>query len=96
MLDETGATVVLSWRKGEAMLALSREEVRRLVPMPDAIELMKVAFRDLSAGVAVSPLRTAIVVAPERADTLLMPAYVPSARALGFKVVSVFRDNPRR
>ncbi len=78
------------------MLALSREDVRRLVPMPDAIELMKVAFRDLSAGVAIAPLRTAITVAPERADTLLMPAYVPSARALGFKVVSVFRDNPRR
>lgn len=78
------------------MLALSRNDVRRLVTMSEAIELMKQAFRDLSAGEAISPLRTAIEVVHGRADTLLMPAYVPSVRALGFKVVSVFRDNPGR
>lgn len=78
------------------MLALSRDDVRRLVSMTDAVALMKLAFRDLSMGAAIAPLRTAIEVSPERADTLLMPAYVPSARALGFKVVSVFRDNPTR
>ena len=78
------------------MLALSRNDVRRLVTMSDAIELMKQAFLDLSAGTAISPLRIAIEVEPGKADTLLMPAYVPSVHALGFKVVSVFRDNPSR
>lgn len=78
------------------MLALSRDDVRRLVSMAEAIDLMKQAFRDLSAGAAISPLRTAIEVEPGKADTLLMPAYVPSVNALGFKVVSVFRDNPTR
>ena len=78
------------------MLALTREDVRRLVPMHEAVELMKTAFRDLAEGNAVAPLRTAIEVLPGKADTLLMPAYVPAARALGFKVVSVFRDNPQR
>src|SRR5215217_5316714 len=78
------------------MLALSRDDVRRLVSMAEAIDLMKQAFRDLSAGAAISPLRTANEVEPGKADTLLMPAYVPSVNALGFKVVSVFRDNPTR
>ncbi|MBA2278641.1 MAG: ornithine cyclodeaminase [Chloroflexia bacterium] len=78
------------------MLALTRNDVRRLVPMADAIDLMKVAFRELSAGTAVAPLRTAIEVSPSNADMLLMPAFVPAVRALGFKVVSVVRDNPSR
>ncbi len=74
------------------MLILSREDVRTLVPMPDAIELMKVAFRELSAGRAESPLRSSVPVA-DGAVMLLMPAYVPAEGALGFKMVSVFEGN---
>ena len=78
------------------MLALSRADIRRLVPMRDAVELMKVAFADLSAGRAQSPLRTVLQVAEHAGDALFMPAYVPGGAALGVKVVSVFRENPRR
>lgn len=74
------------------MLILSREDVRSLVSMPDAIELMKVAFRELSAGRAVSPLRSSVPV-DDGAVMLLMPAYVPAEGALGFKMVSVFEGN---
>lgn len=74
------------------MLVLTRRDVQKLVPMADAIELMKLAFRELSAGRAESPLRSVVPVA-EGAVTLLMPAYVPAANALGFKVVSVFEGN---
>lgn len=78
------------------MLALSRDDVRRLVPIDQAISSMKVAFADLSAGRAVAPLRTAITVQPETATTLVMPAFVPAVDALGLKVVSVFRGNVAR
>jgi ornithine cyclodeaminase/alanine dehydrogenase-like protein (mu-crystallin family) len=74
------------------MLVLTRNDIRQLVPMPDAIELMKLAFQELSAGRAESPLRSVVPVA-DGAVTLLMPAYVPAAKALGFKVVSVFEGN---
>ncbi|CAN5743412.1 ornithine cyclodeaminase family protein [soil metagenome] len=74
------------------MLVLTRNDVRQLVPMPDAIELMKLAFQELSAGRAESPLRSVVPVA-DGSVTLLMPAYVPAAKALGFKVVSVFEGN---
>src|SRR5687768_16357020 len=64
--------------------------------MRDAVELMKVAFADLSAGKAQSPLRTALQVHEHDGDALFMPAYVPGGAALGVKVVSVFRQNPAK
>lgn len=74
------------------MLILGREDIRELVPMRDAIELMKVAFRELSAGRAISPLRSSVPV-EDGAVMLLMPAFVPAEGALGFKMVSVFESN---
>ena len=78
------------------MLVLTRSQVRELVPMPDAIELMKTAFAELSAGRTVSPLRTVIPIPECEGDTLFMPAYVPAMDALGLKTVSVFRRNRDR
>lgn len=78
------------------MLALTAQEIRALVPMADAIAIMKDAFRDLSAGVAHAPLRTPIEVPGESAVSLFMPASVPSAGGLGLKIVSVFPNNPAR
>jgi ornithine cyclodeaminase len=78
------------------MLVLTREDVRSLVPMEQAIDLVRLAFQDLSAGRALSPLRTGLAVIPGTGTTLVMPAYVPSASALGLKVVSVFAGNPAR
>ena len=42
------------------MLALSRSDLRRAVTMREAVELMKTAFAELSAGRAQAPLRTAV------------------------------------
>ncbi|MDQ2655020.1 MAG: ornithine cyclodeaminase [Chloroflexota bacterium] len=78
------------------MLALTRNQVRALVSMPDAIALMKQAFGELSAGRTTSPLRTVIPLPDREADALFMPAYVPAMDALGLKSVNVFRNNPAR
>jgi alanine dehydrogenase len=78
------------------MLALTAADIRSLVPMSDAIALMKEAFRDLSTGAAAAPLRTPIEVPPRHAVSLFMPAAVPSVGGLGLKIVSVFPDNPAR
>jgi ornithine cyclodeaminase/alanine dehydrogenase-like protein (mu-crystallin family) len=78
------------------MLALTRNQVRALVSMPDAIALMKQAFCELSAGRTVSPLRTVIPLPDREADALFMPAYVPAMDALGLKSVNVFRNNPTK
>lgn len=78
------------------MLALTAPDLRRLVSMRKAIDLVGGAFQELSDGRALSPLRTPLQVLPEGATTLVMPAFVPKAAALGVKVVSVFADNPGR
>lgn len=75
------------------MLALSKRDIRHLVPMADAIELVKAAFHELSEGRAVVPLRSSVEVAPGVATLLLMPAYMPGLPALGFKAVSIFQEN---
>ena len=76
------------------MLVLNRSELKSVASMADAIELMKVAFRELSAGKAVSPLRTPIEVGGDLGVSLFMPAFVPASAALGMKLVSVFPQNP--
>lgn len=78
------------------MLALGRSDLKTLVPMRDAIELMKVAFAELSAGRAESPLRSVLEVNHDPSMLLMMPGYVPAEGALGFKAVSVFQGNPAR
>ena len=78
------------------MLLLNRGDVRALASMTETVELMKVAFRELSEGRAISPLRTPIEVEEHGGVSLFMPASVPAADALGMKIVSVFPDNPAR
>ena len=78
------------------MLALTRDEVKRLVPMAEAVALMKTAFAELSAGRTDSPLRTVIPVPEREGDALFMPARVPALDALGVKIVGVFKGNPAR
>jgi len=71
---------------------LSAAEVRAALPMPKAIEAMKIAFSQLSAGEAAMPLRAQV--ATQKGVTLLMPAYLQRSQNLGVKIVSVYGDNP--
>ncbi len=75
------------------MRILTRAEVKHLVTIERAIDLVSLAFQDLAAGKAQSPLRTQLTVDAGPGTTLVMPAYVPGIAALGVKVVSVFGEN---
>ncbi len=78
------------------MLALSRSDLKQLVPMKDAVELMKVAFLELSEGRAQAPVRGVVEVNDDPSAMLMMPGYVPASHALGFKVVNFFAGNPSK
>lgn len=78
------------------MLALTKDDIRQTVTMRDAIDLVKVAFQELSEGRAVVPLRSFIDVEPGRDVMFMMPAYVPGMQALGFKMISIFQENGKR
>jgi len=73
---------------------LTREDVREALPMGRAIEAVKDAFSQLSAGQADVPLRTSLDVPRHNGVTLFMPAYLSDDDAMALKIVSVFDDNP--
>ncbi len=73
---------------------LSAEDVRTALPMAEAVEAMKAAFAQLSAGRANVPLRTPIEVPAHNGVTLFMPAYLADDDQMAIKIVSVFNDNP--
>jgi ornithine cyclodeaminase len=80
------------------MLILTADDVRKALPMREAIEAMKKAYASLSGGRAVVPLRTRLSIPNSEALSLFMPAYVnsPDGNALAIKVVSLFPNNPAR
>ncbi len=80
------------------MLVLTADDVRKALPMQDAIEAMKKAYASLSDGRAVVPLRTRLPVPPHDGLSLFMPAYVQTetSKALAIKIVSLFPQNPQR
>jgi ornithine cyclodeaminase/alanine dehydrogenase-like protein (mu-crystallin family) len=72
---------------------LSACDVAAALPMREAVEAMKQAFRLLAAGEVVMPARTHIAAAEPSGDALFMPSYVPADRAMGIKVVTVYPGN---
>jgi ornithine cyclodeaminase/alanine dehydrogenase-like protein (mu-crystallin family) len=73
---------------------LSAADVRRALPMNEAIEVMKSAFRELSENRASVPLRTHVPMPEHQGDVLVMPAYSPDTARFGLKVITLFENNP--
>jgi ornithine cyclodeaminase/alanine dehydrogenase-like protein (mu-crystallin family) len=80
-----------------AFLVVNAEDVERLLPMRDCIEVMEEALVALHRGEMTMPLRT--MFAPAGATGLMawMPAHRSGHRGVfGMKVLSVVPDNPTR
>ena len=73
---------------------LSASDVRQALPMRTAIDAMRVAFGQLSAGEVDLPLRTAIDVPKQNGVALVMSARCEIPLGLGGKFVTVFPENP--
>ena len=78
------------------LTVLTRADVQQAVSMAQAIEAVKSAFAQLSAGRANVPLRIQLLVPKHEGVTLFMPAYLEETDSLAVKVVSVFAGNPGR
>jgi len=77
----------------QGMRILSGQDVRKALPMTEAIEAMRVAFMQLASGDVQMPIRSHIDV-PERDGTaLFMPSYAQHFGNIGVKVVNVFGSN---
>lgn len=91
------SALLLIWEEG-SMLILTSADVRKALPMNEAIQAMKQAYASLSDGKADAPMRTRLPIPAHDALSLLMPAYVQTqdSEALAVKVVSLFPQNPSR
>lgn len=75
------------------MLLLSKEDIRQVFTMRDAIEANKQAFRLLVEGKCNAPLRTNIQAPKQDGCFLFMPAYVEEMDTASLKIVNVFPRN---
>lgn len=78
------------------MRILNATDVRRALPMAEAIAAMRTAFAALAYGRADVPPRTHLRIDERDGDTLVMPAFLSGGdaeAALAVKVVSVFPKN---
>jgi ornithine cyclodeaminase/alanine dehydrogenase-like protein (mu-crystallin family) len=73
---------------------LSADDVRRALPMAQAVDAMKHAFAQLSSGRAEVPVRLSIEVKAHNGVALFMPAYLADDDQMAIKIVSVYNDNP--
>ena len=73
---------------------LTASQVRAALPMRQAIDAMRRAFGQLSAGQADVPLRGRI--ATENGVSLLMPAHTQGSGDLAVKIISIYDGNPGR
>jgi alanine dehydrogenase len=78
------------------MRLLTATDIRKAVPMSDAIAAVKRAFGELSAGLAQVPVRTAISTEAHGGTALYMPAYLSASHGLGLKAVTVYPGNRAR
>lgn len=79
------------------LLVLPHDDVKRLLPMADCIELMAAVLADLARGAVWQPLR--FVIRPPEEPSLmgLMPAHRSKPQpAYGLKVICIFPGNPAR
>lgn len=72
---------------------LSADDIRHALRMPDAIEAVKAAYRQLSSGRTQVPLRSRIEVQERSGVALFMPALLEETGDLVLKTVSVFPEN---
>ena len=77
------------------MLVISENEVRGLLDLDELISALEQAHIQFSAGKVVMPVRLVVPLPEIHGRITSMPAFMSEGRALGIKIISYFRDNPK-
>ncbi len=75
---------------------ISDEQVKKLLPMNEAIELMKNAFVQITNKTVTIPQRLNLDMPEVNADSLIMPVYSSDEKKYAVKFVSFNQDNPSK
>jgi len=87
--------VGLTARDEPSLLYLSKADIRRVLPMTEAIEAMQQAFIGLSEGRVSMPARSSMDVPEANGLMLIMPCHAAGTRHMSLKVLTQFADNGR-
>jgi alanine dehydrogenase len=74
-------------------LVLSHDDVSRLLPMSECVNVMEDTFRTLVRGDALQPQRQVNWLPDKRGALAVMPSYLGNPRVIGSKIVTVFPAN---
>jgi ornithine cyclodeaminase len=75
------------------ILIVNQDEVRRLLPMAECLEVMARTLSALARGEALLPLRQVLMLPGGQGAFGAMPAHLSSPPAVGIKVITVFPGN---
>ncbi|MEF9916161.1 MAG: ornithine cyclodeaminase family protein [Lachnospiraceae bacterium] len=78
------------------MLLLTKEDIKEVFTMKDAIEADKEAYCLFSQGKTDVPLRTQIQAPQSEGVFVFMPAYAPALSCASLKVVNIFPENAKK
>ena len=71
---------------------LSSADIKQLVTMKEAIEVIERAYRDLSAGTPQMPLRTITDLGEKELTLFYKPSFMPSIKTVGIKLLSQYKQ----
>ncbi|MCK5453997.1 MAG: hypothetical protein KAJ16_06530, partial [Calditrichia bacterium] len=75
------------------LLYLSRENVRKILTVEEAIPAVRKAFIQLSAGEVDVPQRMHLDIPQFEGVELIKPVYSPLTKKIAIKVISLFKNN---
>ena len=78
------------------MLVVSENEVKDLLDLDELIAALEQAHIQFSAGRVVMPVRLVVPLPEIQGRISAMPAFMSEGQALGIKIISYFRDNPKQ
>lgn len=78
----------------KTMILLSKDDIRKVFNMSDAIEAVKRSYKLFSEGGCNVPLRT--IINSDKGDFCFMPSYSREMNSAAMKVVNVFPGNPEK
>ena len=78
------------------MLLLSDDEISRLISMRETIDTVEAAFGEFARAGVKMPQRSTIMLDEEAGSISFMPSYIPEARALATKIISIYPKNPTK
>jgi ornithine cyclodeaminase len=75
-----------------AVTIINQQEVVKLLPMRECIEVMEQAFLSLARNTVIQPLRM-VMASPGNKFLAMMPAFIADGGVLGAKILTVFPGN---